>query len=562
MDHFLAHPPLTLAAVYPYLRARLEVLLPQQIDAPDSPDHGSLFAPEYGMADAKLSGHFVVTAAYCALAAERLGATAPPDAWLDRATLAARHLQRSQRPSGNLDLLSVNYDSAPDTAFTVQQLCTLFELAGDREEPVWRTLLAEVERFVRAAVPGIRTGGFHTPNHRWVMVSALVQANAAFPDLDVADVVNAYLAETFDCDAEGFFIERSVGVYDAVNDRSLLFIGQYWDSPDAVPTAARNLELNLHLLHADGTADTGLSRRQDYGSRTVPTQLIDCYLAAHAVTPTPRFVAVAHHVWDRAVHNPAGSDRANHFAHDVGWISYGLLRYGDPPLVDVEAAAKLPDDYARFFPVNRIWRVRRGLLSASFYGDTTRLLTLTMGRAELASLKISQTYFGQYTGRFIGQEFTLDDGADHALPGRPQPAARLRTAAGAACGQRRLAAHHARARLAPPAPSAHRTARDGRPATRPGTASISTCARWTAPPASRSRSRWTSARRHLGDGGHPDADCAGPGHFSAGRLRRHALRQRRHPHRSRRPRPRHLAHARRRTCPGPRARSVDAVRAG
>ena len=41
MDHFLAHPPLTLAAVYPYLRARLEFLLPQQIDAPDSPDHGS-----------------------------------------------------------------------------------------------------------------------------------------------------------------------------------------------------------------------------------------------------------------------------------------------------------------------------------------------------------------------------------------------------------------------------------------------------------------------------------------------------------------------------------------
>ena len=138
MDHFLAHPPLTLAAVYPYLRARLEFLLPQQIDAPDSPDHGGLFAPEYGMADAKLSGHFVVTAAYCALAAERLGATAPPDAWLDRATLAARHLQRSQRPSGNLDLLSVNYDSAPDTAFTAlstavthlpQQRCTPLTVA-------------------------------------------------------------------------------------------------------------------------------------------------------------------------------------------------------------------------------------------------------------------------------------------------------------------------------------------------------------------------------------------------------------------------------------------------
>ncbi|MEZ4580513.1 MAG: hypothetical protein R3A10_02450 [Caldilineaceae bacterium] len=203
--------------------------------------------------------------------------------------MAARHLQRSQRPSGNLDLLSVNYDSAPDTAFTVQQLCTLFELAGDRDEPAWRTLLAR-ERFVQAAVPGIRTGGFHTPNHRWVMVSALVQAHAAFPDLDVADVVNAYLAEIFDCDAEGFFIERAAW---ASTMRSTT--GRCSSSANTgtarTPgsTAARNLELNLHLLHADGTADTGLSRRQDYGSRTVPTQLIDCYLAAHAVTPTLRF---------------------------------------------------------------------------------------------------------------------------------------------------------------------------------------------------------------------------------------------------------------------------------
>ncbi|MEZ4580512.1 MAG: hypothetical protein R3A10_02445 [Caldilineaceae bacterium] len=44
MDHFLAHPPLTLAAVYPYLRARLEVLLPQQIDARTAPITAVFFA--------------------------------------------------------------------------------------------------------------------------------------------------------------------------------------------------------------------------------------------------------------------------------------------------------------------------------------------------------------------------------------------------------------------------------------------------------------------------------------------------------------------------------------
>ncbi|MEZ4612827.1 MAG: hypothetical protein R2838_21720 [Caldilineaceae bacterium] len=212
-----------------------------------------------------------------------------------------------------------------------------------------------------------------------------------------------------------------MGVYDAVNDRSL--------SSSANTGTART---PFHGRTQPGTEPAPAPRRRHRGHGALPAAGLR---VAHGAYPTHRllsgrprgdadlrFVAAAHHFWDRAVHNPAGSDRSNHFAHDVGWISYGLLRYGDPPLVDVEAAAKLPDDYARFFPVNRIWRVRRGLLSASFYGDTTRLLTLTMGRAELASLKISQTYFGQYTGRFIGQEFTLDDGVDHALPGRPQPA--------------------------------------------------------------------------------------------------------------------------------------------
>jgi hypothetical protein len=70
----------------------------------------------------------------------------------------------------------------------------------------------------------------------------------------------------------------------------------------------------------------------------------------------------------------------------------------------------LPDDYSRFFPLNGLWRVRRGVLSASFFRDTTRLLTLVYGRAELSALKISATYFGQDTGRFISDGLTVVDG--------------------------------------------------------------------------------------------------------------------------------------------------------
>jgi hypothetical protein len=70
--------------------------------------------------------------------------------------------------------------------------------------------------------------------------------------------------------------------------------------------------------------------------------------------------------------------------------------------------ADLPDNFSKHYPQNGLWRVRRGQLSASVYQNTTRLLTLVSGSAELTSVKISQTYFGQYIGRFVGDSMRVD----------------------------------------------------------------------------------------------------------------------------------------------------------
>src|SRR5690606_41350172 len=51
-------------------------------------------------------------------------------------------------------------------------------------------------------------------------------------------------------------------------------------------------------------------------------------------------------------------------------------------------------DLIRHYPLNAVWRVRRGPLSATVFGGATRLMTLVYGAAELNSIKISQTYFG------------------------------------------------------------------------------------------------------------------------------------------------------------------------
>lgn len=381
---------LTLASILENLVAYIDDLQHCQIIDPTHPQCGGLVHPDYGIADAIYSAHFVVGCAYLALGTG-------DESRLERAAQAAGFMLRAQRPSGNIDLRSVNYDSAPDTGFVVQQLCAVIELARVRKvnSPAWFTLLDKLEQFVRRAVAGMLTGGFHTPNHRWVIASALVQAHALFPDLDVAATVDAYLAEGIDADAEGMFIERSIGVYDAVNDRSWLLIAERRDCPAALDAVARNLDLDLRFLHADGTAETGLSRRQDYGTRTVPLGLAHCYLLYNALRPNPVYVRTAQILWEK-------SDAA---AGHLLWLAYPLLKYGDPPLTN----AILPDDFALFLPLNGIWRARRGRLSASAFRNTTRLFSLVYGKAELSCVKISQTYFGHNTGRFISDRMDVTE---------------------------------------------------------------------------------------------------------------------------------------------------------
>ena len=384
-------PQLTQAAVTQLLAEQIEAALPRQLLDRDHPDYGALVSPDWGIADPSHGGTTPVVAG-CVL----LALAGRPE-FVPHATLAADYLLRAQRPSGLIDLRNCNYDSSPDTGFAVQLLCAALALGRARtgQDAEFDALLARIEQFVRRAVPGMLTGGFHTPNHRWVIASALAQAGALCPDLPVGPTITAYLAEGFDLDDEGMYLERSAGVYDAVCDRSLLLLADCWDAPGAREAARANLRLNLHLLHADGTAETGLSRRQDYDQRVVPASLVASYLHSAAYDPDPVSVRAAQWLWSRATPGLG----------DTVWTAVSLLRDGEP----APSAATLPDDFACLYPHNGLWRVRRGALSVSCFRDSVRLLALHYGQAELSSVSIAQSYFG--CGQFIADTLTVADGA-------------------------------------------------------------------------------------------------------------------------------------------------------
>jgi hypothetical protein len=298
-------------------------------------------------------------------------------------TRAIDYLESVQRVSGLTDLRDCNYDSSPDAGFILQAICPpLLQARETTLSAEWRDLAERFEAFARRMTEGARVGGFHTPNHRWVISAGLALADQLFPDIPVRETIDAYLAEGIDLDAEGFYIEHSAGVYDAICNKSLIILADALDRPELLDIVRRNLVANLALFHADGTVETGLSRRQDYGTLSVPSGLILPYLRLG-------FPEIA--AWLQTI-APIDAYSATQY----------LLQHGEP----TEVQPTSPSHGVTHFETNQLVRVQRPTFSASFFGGMSRLLNIKSGQAYLASVSIHQSYFG--VGQFIPDDLTYE----------------------------------------------------------------------------------------------------------------------------------------------------------
>ena len=315
---------------------------------------------------------------------------------LERILMVGDFGRRRRRPSGNYDLLITNFDSSPDTGFITKSLAPAVKLARVAEGDEGAQQIAEsLGELILSGVPGMVNGGFHTPNHRWVLVAALSLAKELFPDIEVQDTIEAYLAETIDCNADGEYIERSTGVYNAVVNRSLILASQALSRPELLDPVRRNLDFNYHMLHGDATVVTSISRRQDRGARSVPTTLADGYQAMAHIDDNGFYAAVA----DWLVEQGKSSIVClPNFALNPAWRTVEVAR------------EKLPTSYAKSFPVSGLWRVRRGGASATAAAGLTSPFSVVYGQAEM-TLKLCSTYFA--TGQFVGEDFVGSEREAH-----------------------------------------------------------------------------------------------------------------------------------------------------
>jgi hypothetical protein len=401
--------PLTLAEALSGLGRQVSGYLARQQTLSGRFDTGAFIRADWNADDPGGTAGLVALSLWLHLVRRKhpdLVSAEPDDATLrKRSLLALDYLTRAQRPSGLTDLRDCNYDSSPDAGFILQAILPPLYLAK-KEPPAddWSDVVSRLTEFGRKLTEGARTGGFHTPNHRWVIAGALQLAEPLFPEIPVGPTIEAYLAEGIDLDEDGFYIERSAGVYDAICAKSLFLLaerpGYYFDLKRAVE---RNLLSNLSLLNPDGTIETGLSRRQDAGTAPLASNLAVPYLLAHfRANPDHEnglFAGVAQWLWDLTP-----SDRRDYYG-----MSQTLLAHGEPTWVD-------PTPYtsrARYFAQNGLWRLQREVWTASAFRDHSRLLNFRYGAAFLAGVSIHQSYFG--VGQFIAEEMVFTNPTQDAI---------------------------------------------------------------------------------------------------------------------------------------------------
>lgn len=300
---------------------------------------------------------------------------------LQRTRLAAGFLERTQSPEGFISLLSTNFNSPPDTGFVVHSVASGAKIARmyGNEEAV-----QILRPFLEKAGAGLTVGGIHTPNHRWVISSALAQINELFPDPHYVKRIDQWLSEGIDIDVDGQFTERSMLTYNVICDRAFIVLSAKLNRPELLAPVRKNLHALLYLLHGDGEVVTEISRRQDvntrgdagrywFGARYVALTDRDRQLATLAESLTPANATLA------------------------AMLEYPMLTASLP------AGEKLPANYEKAFPDLGIIRIRRQETSAStMLSGNSRFFSLRHGDAVINAVRFASAFFGK--GQFIPEQ--------------------------------------------------------------------------------------------------------------------------------------------------------------
>ena len=225
--------------------------------------------------------------------------------------LAADGVARVQRKSGYIDYPCCNFFSAPDTSFCYKRLNDGYRLMKKYQDVADTTILQKKYlAIMRMAAEAIRDGGFHTPNHRWGICAALMQAAKLFADdtefaKSLMDRTVLYLQEGIDGNSEGEYAERSTGNYNAVVNNAMMVMYQCSKDVKYLGYVERNLNMMMYYIEPNDMVFTQNSTRQDQGKEIFMDKYLYQYLYLLAYDGTDGFIKLTpeeHARFDGAAH--------------------------------------------------------------------------------------------------------------------------------------------------------------------------------------------------------------------------------------------------------------------
>ncbi|MHA6513077.1 hypothetical protein [Tessaracoccus sp. Z1128] len=189
------------------------------------------------------------------------------DAATGVALSALDSLARQQDEGTGLFVVGDNVLSPPDTSFSINGLTRLALVlrAVDASGEPWDEVSRRLGRIVASVAEALRSGGVHTPNHRWEIASALARSGAVLGDPALTARAEQWLAEGIDIQEDGLYSERSPNYAAYVSNPSLTVLASLLNRPDLLDVVHRNLHAQALLTADGGSVLTLQSRRQDQG---------------------------------------------------------------------------------------------------------------------------------------------------------------------------------------------------------------------------------------------------------------------------------------------------------
>ncbi len=364
--------------------ARVRRSMEIQISEKDSDWYGGFVRPGTGCPSPKYAIYRVTTMIACLLNEESRYYQDP--AVYESVLKGLRYITASQRQDGFFDLGTLNFCSAPDTAFCIKRMLPVYEYLLSRREKDGEVtdlglLREQFGRIIQKGADAILTGGFHTPNHRWAITAALLSCGRLFDRPAYREFAERFLAEGVDNTPDGEYAERSAGNYNRVNNDAMITIAQETGDSKYYDYAAKNLYMMLSYMEPDGTIFTNNSTRQDYGKKVFPKNYYMEYLFMGWKFKNPDFLKAANSIMETVERNQLSSSDCL------------IQLMNQPELIQLEfEESGMPASYQRYFADSHIVRGRNQAYSWTILGNSSHFLYFRHGEVTM-SVKLAVPFF-------------------------------------------------------------------------------------------------------------------------------------------------------------------------